>query len=184
MKPRTSSTHPLEIATLKLPGGGRLGLTFCPGKHDPHAMTGPWERDLDTDLAAITAWGATTLVTLMETPELIYLRVADLGTRAKAHGLTWHQLPIPDVSIPGEDFEAAWPAASADLHRRIQEGEGIVIHCRGGLGRTGLVAARLLIEQAERPEKALRRVRESRPGAVETPEQEEFVLHKCRVRDV
>ncbi|MDZ7753015.1 MAG: cyclin-dependent kinase inhibitor 3 family protein [Gammaproteobacteria bacterium] len=177
MEPRTSATHPLEIATLELPAGGRLGLTFCPGKHDRHAMSGPWERDLDTDLAAIVVWGATTLVTLMETPELIYLRVADLGTRAKAHGLTWHQLPIRDASIPDEPFERSWPSVGAELRRRLLAGEGVVIHCRGGLGRTGLVAAKLLIELGEDPAAALRRVRTARPGAVENAAQEAYLRH-------
>lgn len=69
MEFRTSTTHPLEIATRKVVGGGRIELTFCPGKHDPEAMTGAWARDLDLDLAVIAAWGASTLVTLVETPK-------------------------------------------------------------------------------------------------------------------
>ena len=79
MKPRTSHSHPLEIAALDTPGGGRIGMTFCPGKQDPFAMTGAWARDLDTDLAAIRAWGASALVTLMEQHELVHLRVGRLG---------------------------------------------------------------------------------------------------------
>jgi ADP-ribosyl-[dinitrogen reductase] hydrolase len=43
---RTSQTHPLEIAELPSPVGGCIGLTFCPAKSDPHAMTGAWDRDL------------------------------------------------------------------------------------------------------------------------------------------
>jgi hypothetical protein len=54
------------IDALDTPGGGRIGMTFCPGKQNPFAMTGAWARDLDTDLAVIRAWGASTLVTLME----------------------------------------------------------------------------------------------------------------------
>jgi ADP-ribosyl-[dinitrogen reductase] hydrolase len=53
----------------------------------------------------------------------------------------------------------------------------LVIHCKGGLGRTGVVAARLLIELGETPNAALARVRAARPGAVETPEQEDYVLN-------
>ena len=55
-------------------------------------------------------------------------------------------------------------------------GESVVVHCRGGLGRTGLVAARLLVELGESPVSALVRVRAARPGAVETVEQEKYVL--------
>lgn len=73
MKPRTSHTHPLEISSVDIPGGGRIGMTLCPGKQDQFAMTGAWARDLDTDLAAIRAWGASALITLMESHELVHL---------------------------------------------------------------------------------------------------------------
>ena len=65
MKPRTSDSHPLQIAFVDTPGNGRIGMTFCAGKHDPVAMTGPWARDMQTDIAAIADWGAVALVTLM-----------------------------------------------------------------------------------------------------------------------
>ena len=55
-------------------------------------------------------------------------------------------------------------------------GESVVVHCRGGLGRTGLIAVRLLVELGESPVSALVRVRAARPGAVETVEQEKYVL--------
>ena len=64
------------------------------------------------------------------------------------------------------------------LRRRLQSGERIVLHCRGGLGRTGTIAARLAIELGETPETALRRVRAARKGTVETHEQEAYVLQK------
>ena len=38
----------------------------------------------------------------------------------------------------------------------------IVLHCRGGLGRTGTVAAKLLFEYGEHPERAINLVREAR----------------------
>ena len=47
---RTSLTHPLQIAAVDAgPEFGRVGITFCPGKYDPHAMSGAWDRDLATD---------------------------------------------------------------------------------------------------------------------------------------
>jgi len=46
----------------------------------------------------------------------------------------------------------------------------------GGYGRTGMVAARLLIEFGVEPEEAIARVRSARPGAIEMPQQEAWVL--------
>ena len=183
MKPRTSQSHPLNIATLDTPGGGRIGMTFCPGKTDPFAMSGPWARDLDTDLAAIQAWGASALVTLVEQHELVHLGVGGLGEQVLAMGLDWYHLPIRDVSIP---TAAVRGSNGAPVVRRCASdllgGQALVVHCRGGLGRTGLIAARLLIELGESPPTALRRVRAARPGAVETPEQEHVRARLRRVR--
>jgi len=178
MKPRTSVTHPLQIATLDTPVGGRIGMTFCPGKRDPMAMTGPWDRDVEVDLQAVAEWGASVVVTLMEAHELTQLEVSDLGERVEASGLRWLHLPIRDVSIPGPPFEAAWETAGENLRSRLRSGDRILVHCRGGLGRTGLIAARLLIELGEAPDQALAQVRAARPGAVETREQERYVLER------
>jgi len=176
MKPRTSESHPLQIATLNLASGARLGMTFCPGKYDLHAMTGAWQRNLDIDLKAVTAWDATALVTLMEDHELELLRVPDLGHKTAALGMQWFHLPIRDVSIPDASFEAAWKTQGPALLEHLTNAQGVAVHCRGGLGRTGLIAARLLIELGEQPARALSLVRQARPGAVETREQEEYVL--------
>jgi len=178
MKPRTSETHPLQIALLDTPAGGLIGMTFCPGKHDLTAMTGPWDRNLQTDLGVIAAWEAVALVTLMEDHELAHLGVPDIGEKTESFGMAWHHLPIRDVSIPGPVFEGAWETQGAVLRRKLRDGERIAIHCRGGLGRTGMIAARLLIELGETPDRALQRVRAARPGAVETLEQEDYVLRR------
>ena len=176
MKPRTSLNHPLQIAALDAPGGGRIGMTFCPGKRDPAAMTGPWDRDLDTDLDAIVAWGASALVTLMEGHELAHLGVAHIGEASRDRGLGWYHLPIRDFSVPSDLFEQQWLDTGEALRARLARNESIVVHCKGGLGRTGLVAARLLIELGETPGRALARVRAVRVGAVETAEQVAYLL--------
>lgn len=176
MNPRTSATHPLQIATLSTAAGGRIGMTFCPGKRDLAAMTGPWERDLLADLKVLNEWGATALVTLMETHELDQLGVSELGQATMSIGMAWFHLPIRDVSIPDAIFETAWVTSGQALRERISNGQGVVVHCRGGLGRTGVIAARLLIELGEQPNRALDMVRSVRPGAVETAQQEEYVL--------
>ena len=41
-------------------------------------------------------------------------------------------------------------------------------HCKGGLGRAGMISARLLVELGTEPEKAIRMVRRARSGAIET----------------
>jgi len=174
---RTSQSDPLRIdGVAAAPAPGVIGLTICPGKKDPHAMSGPWARDLDADLEAIRGWGASALVTLIEDHEFELLKVPDLGQRARALELEWHHLPIRDVSIPDWRFDAGWQTAGPRLASMLQDGRRVVVHCRGGLGRSGMVAALLLIEQGVTPGDAIRRVRAARPGAIETREQERHVL--------
>ena len=172
-KPRTSATHPLRIDSLPLLRG-RLGLTLCPGKKQKFAVSGTWDRDLDTDLAAMRAWGATELVTLIEDHEFDELSVTALPERAQAHGFHWHHLPIQDQRAPDAGFERLWLNTLPSLKGALERGEGVVLHCKGGLGRAGTVAARMLLEL--HPElsvdEVFRLIREVRPGAIESRAQE------------
>lgn len=171
---RTSSTHPIRIDTVPV-RNGLVGLTFCPGKQGRSVHGAPWARDLDTDLRALRDWGASLVLTLIEEHEFQFLDVPDLGKRVVQHGMRWVHLPIRDVDVPASPFEAGWPAARDDLLSRLGEGERIVVHCRGGLGRAGLVTALILIENGVPADAAIRTVREARPGAIETPAQERYV---------
>ena len=74
MEPRTSTTRPLEIDELTC-GAGVVGMTLCPGKRTRRRFGAWWERDLAIDMRVIVNWGATSLVTLMEGPELEKLGV-------------------------------------------------------------------------------------------------------------
>jgi ADP-ribosyl-[dinitrogen reductase] hydrolase len=168
---RTSFSHPLLIATVPTPGGGALGLTLCPGKKDSCARTGAWDRDLETDLASIQAWGAAAVVTLVHDHELELLAVPGLGAAVEALGMAWVHLPIVDVAVPDAAFEEAWRVHGPMFRDLLRAGRRLLVHCRGGLGRAGTVAARLLVELGVEPEEAIGMVREARPGAIETDEQ-------------
>lgn len=175
---KTSITHPLQIAAVTAgPAFGRVGITFCPGKYDPEGGNGVWwDRDLALDLDAIRDWGAAAVVTLLEHEELTLLRVERLGEEVSRRNMMWCHLPIDDRSIPDEQFEEDWYLAGEKLRSMLRGGSDVLIHCRGGLGRAGTIAARLLIELGVGPETAIERVRAERPGAIETDEQKIYAL--------
>lgn len=174
--PKTSYTHPLLIDTVTAPGGGLIGMTFCPGKKQPDGLAGNWARDLGLDLDRIRNWGARVVVTLMEAHELDRYAVAQIGAEVAARGMAWLHLPIVDVSIPDAAFEARWEQeAGATLHAHLAAGERVLLHCRGGLGRTGTIAARLLIEAGVPHEAAIQAVRRARRGTIEVARQEAYV---------
>ncbi len=145
---------------VELPGGGRLGLGAFP---DPERL-----RRLKDD-------GVGIVITLVGEREMALLGMADLGRRVRALGMQWVHLPIGDFATPDRDFETGWAQAAPALRAALGAGGRVFVHCRMGLGRTGTVGARLLVELGMEPAEAIRAVRDARPGAVETEAQERHV---------
>lgn len=172
---RTILTDPIRIDSLPLLGS-TLGLTFCPGKK-ASSLNGPhWDRDLESDLDVTVAWGAELVVTLMEQHEFGLLGVSDLADKIANRQIDWLHLPIRDIDIPDAGFMQGWKDISASLQSRLRRGQMLIVHCRGGLGRTGLVAAMLLADAGFPADLAMAQVRRVRSGTVETRGQEAFVL--------
>ena len=172
---KTSQDYPLEIDSVSVPDStGRIGMTFCPGKQQRGAMTGDWHRDLTLDLEAIQAWGATVIVNLIEDHEMADLGVQDTARQVPA-GIDYMRLPIPDFGVPGPAWHAQWQVEGPVLLARLRAGESIVLHCKGGLGRTGMIAARMLVELGATPQASITAVRQARSGTIETREQEAYV---------
>lgn len=173
---KTSHSHPILIDSVQPLGvKGIIGMTFCPGKKQKGALSGgEWDRDLGIDVDKIAAWGCTVLVSLIEDHEIEELQITHVAEVLNGK-IAYYRLPIIDGSIPDSLWETAWHTIGTDLRQRLVDGEKLVIHYKGGLGRTGIIAARLLVEFGEDPESAILRVRAARPGAIENALQESFV---------
>lgn len=173
---KTSESHPIRVDFLPPEarlGPGRVGLTFAPGKQ-AEGIDGLWRRDLETDLARLRSeYRADLLVSLCEPHELAEMKIANLYDRARAHGIEVAPYPCVDQGVPLS------PALVAPLVDRIQhtsaEGRVVVIHCRGGLGRSGTIAACAITARGIGPDEAMWMVRVARKGAIENARQEEFV---------
>ncbi len=177
-----SIDNPLRIDAVKVPGtDGLIGMTLCPGKKY-NGWTGVHDRDLDLDLDVIHAWGATILVSLIQDHEYSMVGIEDLGSRI-AGRMTHLKLPIRDVDVPDSAWETLWLDAGPIVRAALRNGDRICVHCMGGLGRTGLVAARLLVEFGMSPDDAILAVRRARPGTIETRAQEQYV-RECRTGGV
>lgn len=177
---RTSVNSVIQIAEVLASGldaghVGRIGLTICPGKKD--ADRG-WNRDLKTDLQIIRNWEAAVVVTLMESHEMELLQVQHMPWLVRELGMRWVHLPIRDVDVPDHHFKRQWKSHGTALHDILDSGENILVHCRGGLGRSGLVVAQMLVERGVSATQAVHDVRKARPGAIETRQQEIYV-HQC-----
>ncbi|MFK0688805.1 ADP-ribosylglycohydrolase family protein [Mesorhizobium sp. IMUNJ 23033] len=155
---------------------GLIGITLAPGKCGPSFYGGVHQRDLGSDLDAVARWGASVVVTLIEDHEFRMLKIENLGQEVRRRHMEWHHLPIPDVDVPDAQFEEGWPAHSAALRGLLKRENKVLIHCRGGIGRAGMVSARLLVELGMDPNEALAAVRQARhPRAAETKAQERWI---------
>lgn len=177
---RTSKTHPLQIDEV-LCLSGVLGLTFCPGKKGASVFGAAWDRDLEADVEEIRSWAASTVVTLVEAQELDMLQASGLGQAVSEAGMRWMHAPIEDLGVPDAAFERRWLAIGHLVREDLRNGRRVVIHCRGGRGRAGLVAARILVECGMDAEGAIGRVRQARPGTIETVAQEDHVRACSRI---
>ena len=181
---RTSQTHPLRVDEVAASDtGGCIGVTFCPGKCGPSISGYIWKRDLAIDLDVVASWGASAVVTLIEPKEIVALNVEGLGFEVERRGMQWHHLPIVDLQVPDQQFEIAWNQCRPALLDILRQGGRVLVHCRGGLGRAGTIAARLLVELGVSPQQAVKQVREARPRAIETLEQLNYVLGLLPVPD-
>jgi protein-tyrosine phosphatase len=180
MNRSTSQNDPIQVNFIDghdLPAAGKLGLTFAPGKKGPayHSAT-IWDRDVNSDLQRmVDHYGMSTLVSLMEDFEYPLLEIADLFSQAESQGVEVVHYPIRDVSVPPADAMAGFASLISDITARLASGETVVAHCRGGLGRTGLVAAAVLVAAGHEPERAIKAVRSARPRTLETRAQERYV---------
>ncbi len=176
MKTQTSTTDPIRVDFVPadvtgLPG--RIGMTFAPGKK-AEGIGGRWERDLGADLARLReVYRTGALVSLVEDHELRSLGIGALSGETERAGVRLLRLPIVDAGTPTSTV------ALVDLVRAVLDltssGTNVVVHCRGGLGRTGLVVASCLVALGHDPAGAIAIVRTARPGAVETRGQAAFV---------
>jgi ADP-ribosyl-[dinitrogen reductase] hydrolase len=161
---------PLRIDVVETPDLGSIGMMNCPGR-----CASPWSRDLAADLAAIESWRADIVLTLVEDHEFARLGVPNFAHAAAERTFIWYRLPIADFQTPDAVAMSAWHHIGQEVLDVLRRGGRIAIHCAAGLGRTGTVAAKILVALGLTPEQAIAATRTARPGTIETSDQEAFV---------
>jgi protein-tyrosine phosphatase len=154
---------------------GRLGLTILPGKHGASVRYPGlvYRRDLDQDLDALRRAGVRHLLLLVDDGELARWGDPDIVARGSARSIAVERRPMADGAAPAS---AAEMDGMLDVIGAGRAGGDVAIACMGGVGRTGTVAACVLVAAGWEAMAAIARVRDVRhPEAVETPDQEGFV---------
>jgi protein-tyrosine phosphatase len=160
-----------SLSILKV-GKGSLSICRLPGRYG----------NLDSDLEIVEKWAPNLVVSMTTESEFKQSTAGDLPGRLSEAGIEWIHLPIEGFGAPEKETMIAWPAVSLRIQNILDGGGKVLLHCRGGQGRSGMIALRLLIEIGENPSDALKRLRIVRPGAVETSEQLQWSLAPSKSR--
>lgn len=161
----TLTLHALSVAN------GILALCQMPG------ATG----DYRADLQHINDWKPGLVLSMTTVAEHEAMGALTLGADIQSMASRWFHLPVPDFSTPPPAVLFKWPKASHAARKALVGGGRVLVHCKGGCGRSGMAVLRLMIEAGEQPHAALKRLRAICPCAVETDEQMAWAIGARRV---
>ncbi len=170
--------------------GTKLFLSSAPGRASSFMQAGfkdwnnlpvknlPTLSEVEQDIAKMQKLNVDMVVVLLEKEELYEYPVNLLQEYREADFEVLH-FPIEDYWVP--ESVDAFDELLKKLASAIRFGRNTLIHCRAGMGRTGLVVAGLLIKLGMSADRAIRYVRQKRPGTIESKMQEQF-LHNYERR--
>ena len=154
---------------------GKIFLTCFPGREGANITYK--ESIFIKNLTNFSNLGCNTILSLVEDLEFEKLcDKKDFVRSIYSKNIKWMHMPIQDLKAPDRQFNAKWETTKVLLKNELIDGKNIVLHCRGGKGRAGTIAAILLIEFNYPKQEAIDLVRSRRKGAIESKIQEEFIF--------
>ena len=145
-----------------------MTISSCPGYCKENGTS---DERQSTHLEVIQSLGVDQVIALTPDDELDRLGLADMPQRIMDTGIAWLQVPVVNFSTPEADQLDTFMAAMAEAKAKLDQGQHILVHCRGGTGRAGKVAAVMLIHYGIAPDDAISMIREQREGCIQTEEQ-------------
>jgi protein-tyrosine phosphatase len=135
----------------------------------PRPRSGEWLAD---EIDGWSRLGVQTVVSLLEPQEVIDLDLADEQSLCRGANLNFISFPIPDRGVPNNSADFANLIAA--LEQRLRSGESVAVHCRAGIGRSGLLGACVLSAFGIDPDSAFKML--SRARSVTVPDTEVQVI--------
>lgn len=134
---------------------------------------GDW---LEDDISGLRQAGVHILVSLLEKDEAAHFELSREGDIAESNNLRFLTFPIPDRGVPASTREAL--SLLTAIAAALDQGKNVAVHCRQGIGRSGLIAAALLVLSGIKAETAIQAVSAARGLTTpETQEQRDWIKH-------
>ena len=149
-----------DLFSIPGPWTGKLAIATRP-------RGGDW---LDDEAAGWLRAGLNVIVSLLEDDEAAQLGLALEGGAASACGIQFVSFSIPDRGVPSSVSDSL--LLIKKISSQLESGRNVAVHCRQGIGRSGLIAASLLASSGMELESAIQTVSFVRGLTIpETPEQ-------------
>ncbi len=146
----------------------------------PRPRAGDW---LEEEIAGWRAEGLETVVSLLESSEVEELGLGSEAALCAAQGMQYLSFPIQDRGVP-VTHRAIAPLIQT-LASQLRSKRAVGIHCRAGIGRSGLVAASLMSAFGIAPSDAFAMLSRARGVAVpDTEAQTSWVDEFARLQRV
>lgn len=137
----------------------------------PRPRAGDWLAD---EIAGWRRAGVGLAVSLLERGEVEELALADEARECAARGIEFISFPIADRGVPASMRDAR--GLIEDISARVRSGVAAAVHCRAGIGRSGLVVACVLLELGVPLGEVFPMIAAARRTSVpDTPEQRDWV---------
>lgn len=124
-------------------------------------MPAPTFRNgLEETLRACADLDLKQIASLVEPEERVSLGLEDLQNTAAAHGIEICEFPMVDRHTP--ENLPAFKSLSHRLFESFRQGNNVGVHCKSGIGRSGMVIAAILNKLGYSFEEALQKIAEGR----------------------
>lgn len=123
---------------------------------------------IEEEFNGLKQLGIDKIVSLLEKFEQCEFGLAQEESLCIKNNMEYASFPIADRGLPNTQRAQA---IIKQLFTEISEGKHIVVHCRAGIGRTGMIAAGILVNAGKTHQQALELVSSAR--GVQAPDTEE-----------
>ncbi|MFA0813789.1 protein-tyrosine phosphatase family protein [Microbulbifer epialgicus] len=136
-------------------------------------MPKPLADWLEYDVRHFVSLDVNVVVSLLEVPEEYELGLSAEEEVLAKHGINFIRHGVRDRGLPEPKMS---DLLIDQLYRLLVSGENIAVHCRAGIGRTGMVASCLLVKDRLSSQTAIDKVTAARGVSVpDTQEQYDFI---------